>query len=253
VTPQPGPPLTPELFAAPPARDARFRVVDRWVECETFASGDPRRSFEFLNRQMNEEVNGLEASAQTLGDFPAADWPTRLGLARQCADEARHARMFRRLFEARGGRVGQFPVLNFQFRIISGIDTLVGRLTVQNRSFEAGGLDAIDVGIATAGAEGDLELSALFAAQLADEILHVRFANEAIERLRAADPRCVLHIGAALGRAAAGFREVMGREGTAGARYPVARDARAEAGFADDEIRRAAELAQQLQQHRGPP
>ena len=51
--------------------------------------------------------------------------------------------MFRRIFETRGGQVGQYPVLNFQYRIIAHIRSLVGRLAIQNRSFEAGGLDAI--------------------------------------------------------------------------------------------------------------
>jgi uncharacterized ferritin-like protein (DUF455 family) len=239
-------PLSPALFAAGPARDARFSVVDRWRECVNLPPGNPLRDVEFLHRQMNEELNGLEASAQTLCDFPGAAWEIRLGLARQCADEARHAAMFRRRFEARGGRVGQFPVLNFQYRIIANIATLIGRLTVQNRSFEAGGIDAIDAAI-SAHDGGDAELQQLFAAQLADEILHVRFANAAIAALRAAEPRSVLDMGKALAAAAAAFREVMGREATEGVRYPAATAARAEAGFTDREIARAAELASGLQ------
>jgi hypothetical protein len=43
--------------------------------------------------------------------------------------------------------VGQYPVLNFQYRIITQFDSLAARLAIQNRSFEAGGLDAITVGI----------------------------------------------------------------------------------------------------------
>ena len=195
---------------------------------------------------MNEEVSGLEASAQSLCDFPTADWNIRMGLARQCADEARHAAMFRRLLEARGGHVGQYPVLDFQYRIITRIDTLAGRLTVQNRSFEAGGIDAIEAAITQTATEGDDDLRQLFVAQLADEILHVRFANAAIELLRARDPRCVLHMGQALAAAAKAFRMVMGREATEGVRYPVATHARGEAGFTASEIQRAADLAASL-------
>ena len=233
------------LFAAGPARDARFTVADRWLDCVNLPPGDPQRPVEFLHRQMNEEVNGLEAAAQTLCDFPAADWQIRLGLARQCADEARHAAMFRRLLEARGGHVGQFPVLNFQYRIIARIDTLVGRLTVQNRSFEAGGIDAIDAAIRSPQTD-DADLRALFAAQLADEILHVRFANAAIDRQKSASARTVLEMGAALAAAARAFRAVMGREATDGVRYPVAAAARGEAGFTPQEIERADALARDL-------
>ena len=74
-----------------PARDARFRVVDTWQECANFPDGDPRKVLEFMHRQMNEEMDATECSARTLTDFPNAPWELRMFLARQCADEARHA------------------------------------------------------------------------------------------------------------------------------------------------------------------
>jgi hypothetical protein len=37
--------------------------------------------------------------------------------------------------------------MNFQFRIITKIDNLVGRLAVQNRTFEAEGVDAVEPAI----------------------------------------------------------------------------------------------------------
>src|SRR5215831_17297938 len=119
-------PLDPTLFAAGPARDGRFTVADRWVECANFPDGHPLREIEFFHRQMNEEVDSLECCARTLADFPQLAWELRLGLARQCWDETRHAAMFRRIFEARGGRVGQYPVLNFQYRIIAHIRSFAG-------------------------------------------------------------------------------------------------------------------------------
>jgi uncharacterized ferritin-like protein (DUF455 family) len=154
--------------------------------------------------------------------------------------------MFRRACENRGGRVGEYPVLNFQYRIIVAVDSLVGRLTVQNRSFEAGGIDAVETGIADALRESDDELRALFEAQLADEVQHVRFANAAIAALRARDPKHLLQMGAALSQAAKAFREVMGREGTEGAHVRVATEARREAGFGREEIRAADELAERF-------
>ncbi len=144
------PTLDPSLFAESPARDERFTVAARWVECANFPQGHPLRTIEFLHRQMNEEIDSLECSAANLRDFPDAAWDLRMNLARQCADEGRHAAMFRRLFERRGGQVGQYPVLNFQYRIVAHIRSLVGRLAIQNRSFEAGGLDAIAYGISQA-------------------------------------------------------------------------------------------------------
>ena len=235
-------PLDPSLFADGPARDSRFTVAARWVECANFPDGHPLRPIEFLHRQMNEEVDSLECSAANLRDFPQAPWDLRLALARQCADEARHAALFRRIFERRGGHVGQYPVLNFQYRIVAHIPSLVGRLAIQNRSFEAGGLDAIAYGIEQVRKEGDEEMVELFESQRADEIGHVRFANEWINAATEQNPRSVLEIGTALAGASKAFHQVMGSEGTEGANYPADGAARREAGFTDNEVGMAIDL-----------
>jgi len=230
------------LFVPGPARDPRFDVKERWIECANFPPEHPEQTVQFLHRQMNEEIDSLESSARNLSDFPDADWEIRMCLARQCADEARHSRMFRRLFEKRGGRVGQYPVLNFQYRIITRFDSLAGRLAIQNRSFEAGGLDAITAGITQARNDGDFELADLYDAQVADEISHVRFANEWIRKLSEKDPSNLVRIGLAMKLASQAFAEVMGKEGTEGVHYPADRDGRLEAGFTAEEVEITARL-----------
>jgi len=237
-----GPTLDPSLFAESPARDTRFTVAARWVECANFPQGHPLRTIEFLHRQMNEEIDSLECSAANLRDFPDAAWDLRMNLARQCADEGRHAAMFRRLFERRGGQVGQYPVLNFQYRIVAHIRSLVGRLAIQNRSFEAGGLDAIAYGITQAREDGDEEMVELFESQQADEIAHVRFANEWINAATTQNARTVLDIGIALAGASKAFHQVMGSEATEGVSYQADSAARREAGFTDTEVGLAIEL-----------
>jgi len=238
-----GRPLDPYLFAESPARDPRFRVVDRWRECENLSADDPLHHVEFTHRQMNEEVNGMECSARCLADFPEADWELRMSFARQCWDEARHVRMFRRRLEELGGRIGQFPVLNFQYRIIARAETLVGRLTIQNRTFEAGGLDAVSWVVREARAAGDPDLADFFESQLSDEILHVRFANAWLRRTIREHPRALLEMGKAMTRAAKAFKDVMGTEGTEGIYYPTDGASRVEAGFTEDEVALDAELA----------
>ena len=233
-----------------PARDSRFTVVAAWEELRQLPVGDPLRRVEFFHRQMNEEVDSLECSARCITDFPATQWDLRMSLARQCSDEARHARMFRRILEGRGGRVGQFPVINFQYRITTAIDNLIGRLAVQNRSFEAGGIDAIAAEIAYARAQGHSDELDLFEAQLADEIGHVRFANARINAAIKADPRQVLAVGRALAASAASFSAVIGTRGVAGATYAADRQGRLEAGFREDEIDLAIALAEE---RRGAP
>src|SRR5262245_11935018 len=110
--------LDPQLFGAGQARDARFVVRDRWAELVNHPPGSPEYRREFLHRQMNEEANVMEQAAQSLVDFPDAEWEIRLWLARQCADEARHVQLYLRLMQRRGISVGQYPVLNFQYRVL---------------------------------------------------------------------------------------------------------------------------------------
>jgi uncharacterized ferritin-like protein (DUF455 family) len=227
--------LDARLFAASPARDARFDVKDTWEEMVNFPEGHPESIPEFLHRQMNEEVDGLEVSAQNLADFPDAPWDLRMAIARQCWDEARHVEMFRRCFEARGGTVGQYPVLTFQYRLITKIDSLIGRLAVQNRSFEAAGLDAIQQAIVESSRrEGRTDLDELFDAQLPDEIQHVRYANVWVKKLmQAQGPRSVLDLSRAVSQANEAMRVVAGE---AAMTYPVDEVIRREAGFTEAEI-----------------
>jgi uncharacterized ferritin-like protein (DUF455 family) len=229
-----GAPLDPAVFGPAPARDARFVVKERWTEMENFPAEDPRHPLEFLHRQMNEEVNSLEISARNLADFPDADWELRLSMARQCWDEARHVVMFRRCLEARGGHVGDHPVLNFQYRIIASLPDLAGRLAVQNRSFEAAGIDAINDGLGEARGSGQPDLVELLDAQLADEVQHVRFANVWVPRLvDRGGARATFALVQAVARADGAMREVAGAAMTT---YPVAEDIRREAGFSEAEI-----------------
>jgi len=228
-----------------PARDARFTVVDTWRECANFPDGDSRKIMEFMHRQMNEEMDATECSARTLIDFPDAPWELRMFLARQCADEARHALTFKKLFEKRGGKLGEYPVMNFQYRIICKIPTLVGRLAVQNRTFEAGGIDAIGFGIDDARNQGDEELSEFFDIQFADEIMHVRCANEFLHEMIAKEPRLALKVGAALKDATRAFEEVFGGDGTAVAKYTISEQGRLEAGFRPEEVELSNRLAEQ--------
>jgi len=224
-------------FAPGPARDSRFDVKEKWADCVNLPKTHPEHDLEFFHRQMNEEINGLENAARSLADFPDADWGVRMCIARQASDEARHVEMFRRIMERRGGWLGRYPVLNFQYRIITNVDNLVGRLAIQNRSFEAEGVDAVEPEIEKARAKGDAELSDLFEAQLADEIGHVRFANEYIARVSKTDPVSVMRVGRALNYASQAFLWIMGQKAIDGATYARNERGRLEAGFSPEEVR----------------
>ncbi len=231
-------PLDPALFAASgPARDSRFTVVDHWAECMNFPEGHPEKEIEFFHRQMHEELNSVENAARNLTDFPDANWDLRMFIARQCSDEARHVLMFRRICERRGGTVGAWPVMTFQYRIITKIKTLLGRLAVQNRTFEAGGIDAVKVAIEDALLRGDTELAELYEMQSADEIQHVRFANDWIRGEVHKAARNLLDMAGCLHRGAEAFAQVMGSEAVGGITYGADAEGRREAGFDEGEVR----------------
>jgi len=238
-------------FGDSPARDARFKVVDTWQECANFPEKDPRRVLEFMHRQMNEEMDATECSARTIVDFPDAPWEVRMFLARQCADEARHALIFSKLFQKRGGKLGEYPIMNFQYRIICKIPTLVGRLAVQNRTFEAEGIDAIGFGIDEARNMGDDELADFFDGQFADEIMHVRCANEFLLELIAKEPRLALRVATALTEATRSHAAVFGSDGAAVAKYTISEQGRLEAGFRPEEVAASHRLAEQRRDRTG--
>jgi uncharacterized ferritin-like protein (DUF455 family) len=136
--------------------------------------------------------------------------------------------------------------MNIQYRMLAKIPSLVGRMAVQNRCFEASGLDAIKCGIDAAQKRGDSELVNLYQAQHADEIVHVRFANDLVRAATRKDPRAVLQIGAALNLASEAYAQVIGPEGSVGVEYPADIDGRKEAGFTDSEVQLAIDLQSQL-------
>ncbi len=235
--------LDPKLFGDNPVRDERFDSKDRWHDLVNLPHDDPKQPLEFLTRQMNEELNATEMAARNLVDFPDADWGLRMSIARQAADEARHAMAFRRLLEQRGGYLGQFPVINFQFRIMMKIPSLIGRLTVANRSFEAAGIDAIQDGIDSSKKKDDVEFTSLFDQQLADEMQHVRFANVWVKKITEREGgKAMMAMARAIGHANTAMKEIVGGDFLF---YEVSDDLRREAGFSDDEIQSARELAGQ--------
>ncbi len=229
----------PALFGDGPARDGRFTVVEQWADCVNLPESDPEHELEFYHRQMNEELNVLENCARNLVQFPDVEWSIRKGMARQAADEARHAATYQRLYESRGGTIGRYPVMNFQYKILGRIDNLVGRFAAQNRTFEADGLDAVTVAIEEAKAAGDAEVRAMYEIQQADEVLHVGYANAWIWQQVARDPGVVMQVVRGVSQALEGLAWVTARGGGDVTKYPMAVEERIEAGFS----RAEAELA----------
>jgi uncharacterized ferritin-like protein (DUF455 family) len=133
--------------------------------------------------------------------------------------------------------------MNFQYRILGRIGNLVGRLAVQNRSFEADGLDAATYARDEARARGDHELADMYDAQQADEVVHIRFANEYLKEQLASRPRIALDIARVLTQCAQAFARIFADGGTEVHKYGVAVEARLEAGFSPEEVEVAVRMS----------
>jgi bacterioferritin (cytochrome b1) len=198
---------------ADPAREPCFRCVDLDSQMEGWPDMSDRARRERLHRHMNNELGALEIAAQCVADYPDAPWPLRMLLARQAADEARHASaLLRRLVEL-GGEKGEFPVANYEWGVTMMLDDLPGRLAVQNRTFEAGLIDILGTMREVWREAGDDVTADVLDGILADEIVHVRFANRWIRSMTELEPRLLLKVAMAVHMLARTNAAVAIREG----------------------------------------
>ena len=181
-----------------PAREVVFEVVDIPSDLAEFPPGSEAWRRESLHRHMHTELQSLEIAAQSLVDFPEAPWDMRLEHARQCWDEARHAALIKGQLIAHGGRVGEFPVINFDWGVACAVDTLTARLTLQNRTVEAGEMDLLKSLREAWRQAGDPEVAEIMDGILADEVHHVRFANAWLKREQKQNPRAMMQVAAAI-------------------------------------------------------
>lgn len=182
-----------------PAREQCFTIAATeadMVEFDDFSTPEGRR--ERLHRHMNNEIGAIEIAAQCLVDFPDAPWDLQMQLARQAYDESRHVEgLYRRLLEL-GGRKGEFPIFNFEWCVTNTRPTLAGRLTIQNRTFEAGQMDLLGTLRKLWREVGDERTAELLESILADEVNHVRFANRWIKKMAQENGRVLLEVAMAV-------------------------------------------------------
>jgi uncharacterized ferritin-like protein (DUF455 family) len=232
-------------LCADPAREQCFRVAQLDSEMQKFESTmseDARR--ERLHRHMNNEIGALEIAAQCLADFPETPWELRMQLARQAFDESRHVHALHKRLRQLGGYKGEFPVGNFEWAVTNMCDTLAARLAIQNRTFEAGQMDLLGALRQIWRSAGDETTAEVLEHILADEINHVRFANQWIRKLVQADRRLLLRVASAV-RFLAETNEALSDEPGASSEETAAQkhtklginvEDRRHADFSDDEI-----------------
>ena len=183
-----------------PAREDCFRTVHQHYEVYMPTKEAPSEptGLEQLHSNANSELLSLEIFAQSLAEFPQAPWELRMQMARAAWDETRHARMLFGRFRELGGRKGQFPIINHEYTVVCLFDSLAARLCVQNRTFEAGSVDSFHQIKKFWEQRGDPRTAAIFDVIMTDEVSHVRFGNEWVQRLVKDEPRNALRIAQAM-------------------------------------------------------
>jgi uncharacterized ferritin-like protein (DUF455 family) len=225
-----------------PARESCFDIVHLHHDVPDAPSTTPEGRLMRAHREYNQEVQTLEIAALCLVDYPEAPWELRMELARQCWDEARHAALSFRYVREMGGWKGMYPIANLDWSVVAMLDSLPARLAVQHRTFEAGSLDIENAAIPMFREMGQDAAADVKDAVEADEIQHVRFANEWLRRLTDANPRAVIQIAAAM----AWLRKVVEATGLDSLKdIPTSDEARQLAGFTRTAVGEVARLHQE--------
>jgi uncharacterized ferritin-like protein (DUF455 family) len=183
---------------ADPAREPCFTVVQDPAELADYADMSEVARRQRLHKHMHNEMQSLEMAAQSLADFPDAPWSLRMSLARQCWDETRHTELLYRRLQELGGRKGEFPVMNYEWSITCAMDSISARLALQNRTFEGGEMDLLRQLVTMWRDAGDEDTANLLDGILADEIQHVRLANDWFKRMSREDPTTLLRLASAV-------------------------------------------------------
>jgi uncharacterized ferritin-like protein (DUF455 family) len=183
---------------ADPAREECFNVVSDAADLADFSDMSETARRQRLHKHMHNEMQSLEMSAQSLADFPDTPWDIRMGMARQCWDEARHTQLLYRRLREIGGSKGEFPVMNYEWGVTCMLDSVVARLAIQNRTFEGGEIDLLRHLTRMWREAGDDTTADLLDGVLADEIQHVRYANTWFKRLSKEDPAALLKLASAV-------------------------------------------------------
>jgi uncharacterized ferritin-like protein (DUF455 family) len=183
---------------ADPAREPCFKVVHNAADLSDYADMSPIARRQRLHKHMHNEMQSIEMSAQSLAEFTDAPWEIRMSLARQCWDESRHTRLLCNRLKEVGGHIGEFPVMNHEWSITCNVSSLWGRIALQNRTFEGGEMDLLRQLVKMWTEAGDTVTAELLEGILADEVQHVRYANEWLQRMGREDPSVLLHVAAAV-------------------------------------------------------
>ena len=186
------------VLREPPARDPCFKVTNSDADMHEYGDFSEIARREMIHRHMTNEMTSVDMAAACVAEFPDAPWGLRMEIARQCWDEARHVRALYRRLREMGGYKGEFPISTFEWDTTCAVDNLVGRMTIQNRTLEAGAMDIMGALLNNFRKIGDNKTADTLEAINTDEIQHVRFSNRWIKKLAEQDRRVLMKMASAI-------------------------------------------------------
>jgi len=147
---------------------------------------DPAQRVRILHALANHELQAAELFAWALLAFPAAPASFRQGLLRILDDEQRHTRMYIARVRAHGVRFGAYRVSGYFWGKIPSIKTPLAFICAMSLTFENANLDHTLAYAQAARDAGDAKSAAVIERVHRDEITHVAFGWQWLERLRGA-------------------------------------------------------------------
>lgn len=174
-----------------PARDPVMRIytiadLDAYQPPPTHDRESATRGL--LIQYLCGELEAAELLGRVLVDYPELPWAHRRALARQLWDEVRHAECQWRLLEARGGHLGEYPMLLYFYEWVRRESDPLKRLIVLQRVVEGVATDMHrQRALMYQQWEGYEDILAMLDYIVADEETHIGF-SEWVNRLAAEQP-----------------------------------------------------------------
>jgi uncharacterized ferritin-like protein (DUF455 family) len=145
---------------------------------------DVAQRVRILHALANHELQAAELFAWAIVAFADAPAAVRRGWLRILGDEQRHCRLYLGRLAAHGGRFGEHPVSGHFWRKARDIATPLDFACVMGLTFENANLDFLVEYVAAARSAGDEESARAAQAVHDDEVRHVAFAWEELQRLK---------------------------------------------------------------------
>ena len=174
----------PSRRALRPGRPREIVLADKKPKTPTgHQLRDPIKRALLLHVFLHHELQAAELFAWAMLTWIEAPRALRLGWLKLAVDEARHMRLYARELERLGKRFGDFPVRDWFWERVPACETPSSFLALVGVGFEGGNLDHGARFAQMLDEVGDREAAAVERQVADEEIAHVRFATQWLEKL----------------------------------------------------------------------